>query len=89
MQLGLNATESFAYSAWFNTTILYFGMRRRENKREMKPWCPLAQNNNKPAEVLYLKRESDEKSVPLQVLQILHILCITDVNSESETFLFS
>ena len=35
---------------------------------------PLAQNNNKPVEVLHLERESDEKSVHLQVLQILHIL---------------
>ena len=48
----------------------------------------MAQNNNKPAEVL-LKRESDKKSVHLQVLQILHILCFTDVNSEIETFVSS
>ena len=41
-----------------------------------------------PAEVLHLKRESDEKSVHLQVLQILHILCFTDVNSETETHFF-
>ena len=34
--LGLNAPESFANSAWFNT-ILYFGKRGRENQREMKP----------------------------------------------------
>ena len=46
---------------------------------------PLAQNNDKPAEELHLKRESDEKSVHFQVLQILHILCFTDVNSEAET----
>ena len=44
-----------------------------------------AQNKNKPVEVLHLKRESDEKSVHLQALQILHILCFTDVNSETET----
>ena len=49
---------------------------------------PLAQNNNKPAEVLHLKRESDEKSVHLQVLQVLHILCFTDVNSETKTHFF-
>ena len=48
----------------------------------------LTQNNNKPAEVLHLKREKDEKSVHLQVLQILHILCFTDVNSETETHFF-
>ena len=47
-----------------------------------------AQNNNKLAEVLHLKRESDEKSVHFQALQILHILCFTDVNSESETHFF-
>ena len=41
-----------------------------------------------PAEVLHLKRESDEKSVLLQVLQILHILCFTDVNSETEIHFF-
>ena len=34
-QLGLNAPESFANSAWFNT-ILYFGKRARENQIEMK-----------------------------------------------------
>ena len=44
-----------------------------------------AQNKNKPAEVLH---ESDEKSVHLQALQILHILCFTDVNSETETHFF-
>ena len=55
----------------------------------MKSGDSLAQNNNKPVEVLHLKRESDEKSVHLQVLQILHILCFTDVNSETETFLSS
>ena len=42
----------------------------------------------KPAEVLHLKRESDEESVHLQALQILHILCFTDVNSETETHFF-
>ena len=58
-QLGLNHPESFANSAWFKT-ILYFGKRGRENRREMKP-CALQLNNNiKPAEVLLLKRESDE-----------------------------
>ena len=41
--------------------------------------------NKKPAEVLH---ESDEKSVHLQALQILHILCFTDVNSETETHFF-
>ena len=41
-----------------------------------------------PAEVLDLKRESDEKPVHLQVLQILHILCFTDVNSETEIHFF-
>ena len=41
-----------------------------------------------PAEVLHLKRESDEKSVHLQVIQILHFLCFTDVNSETEIHLF-
>ena len=40
------------------------------------------------AEVLHLKRESDEKSVHLQALQILHILCFTDVNSQTETHFF-
>ena len=57
-QLDLNLPESFANLAWFNT-ILYFGKRDRENKREMKPGA-LQRNNKKPAEVLHLKRESDE-----------------------------
>ena len=61
-QLGLNPPESFVNSAWFNT-ILYFGKRGRENQREMKPGdlqLNNNNNNNKPAEVLHLKRESDE-----------------------------
>ena len=57
-QLGLNPPESFANSAWFNT-ILYFGKRGRENQREMKPGALQLNNNNKPAEVLHFKRESD------------------------------
>ena len=35
-----------------------------------------------------LKRENDAKSVRLQVLQILHILCFMDVNSETKTRFF-
>ena len=35
-----------------------------------------------------LKYFIDEKSVHLQVLQILHILCFTDVNSETKTRFF-
>ena len=58
-QLGRNPPESFANSAWFNT-ILYFGKKGRENQREMKPGALQLINNNKPAEVLHLKRESDE-----------------------------
>ena len=55
----------------------------------MKPGdLSLAQNNNKLAEVLHLKRESDENSVHLQVLQIFHILFFTDINSETETHYF-
>ena len=72
-----------------------FGLRKavaereavKTNARSETRW-PLAQNNNKPVEVLHLKRESDENSVHLQVLQILHILCFTDVNSETETHFF-
>ena len=59
-QFGLNPPESFANSAWFNT-IFYFGKRGREIQREMKPGAlQLNNKNNKPAEVLHLKRESDE-----------------------------
>ena len=59
-QLGLNPPESFANSAWFNT-ILYFAKRGRENQRAMKLGAlQLNNNNNKPPEVLHLKRESDE-----------------------------
>ena len=58
-QLGLNPSESFANSAWFNTN-LYFGKRGRENQRAMKPGDLQLNNNKKPAEVLHLKRESDE-----------------------------
>ena len=76
-QLGLNAPKHFANSAWFNT-ILYFRKRGRENQREMKPGdLSLAQNNNKLAEVLHLKRESDENSVHLQVLQIIYTFCVS------------
>ena len=78
----MNAPESFSNLACFNT-ILYFGKPTQDETR----W-PLAQNNNKPAEVLHLKRESDEKSVHLQALQILHILCFTDVNYQTETHFF-
>ena len=45
-------------------------------------------NNTKPVEVLHPKRESEEKSGHLQVLQILHILCFTDVNSETKSQVF-
>ena len=87
----INAPESSANSAWFNT-IFYFGKRLRKERpwrptRDETRW-PLAQNNNKPVKVLHLKRESDEKSVHLQKLQILHILCFTDVNSETDTHFF-
>ena len=58
-QLGLNLPESFANSAWFNS-ILYFGKRGGENQRKMKSSDLQLNNNNKPAEVLHLKRESDE-----------------------------
>ena len=53
----------------------------------MKPG-DLSAPNNKLAEVPHRKRESDEKSIHLQVLQILHILCFTDVNSETEKHFF-
>ena len=65
----------------------------RQTELSIKPtrdetrW-PLAQNNDKPAEVLHLKRENDKKSVHLQVLQILHIMCFKDVNSETKTHFF-
>ena len=60
-QLGLNPPESFANLAWFKS-ILYFGKRGRENQREMMPGTLQLNNNNnnKPAEVLHLKRESNE-----------------------------
>ena len=48
----------------------------------------LSSKQQQLAEVLHLKGESDEKSVHLQVLQILHILCFTDVNSETEIHFF-
>ena len=54
----------------------------------MRPGDLSAQNNDKPAEVLHLKRENDEKSVHLQVLQILHSMCFMDVNSETKTHFF-
>ena len=41
-----------------------------------------------PAEVLHLKRESYQKSVHLQLLQILHILCFTEVNCGTEIHFF-
>ena len=48
----------------------------------------ISSKQQQPAEVLHFKRESDEKSVHLQVLQILHILCFTNVNSETEIHFF-
>ena len=85
-QLGLNAPESFANSARFNI-ILYFGKRGRENQREKKPGD--LQLKTTTSQLKYsISSENDEKSVHLQVLQILHILCFTDVNSETETHFF-
>ena len=55
--------------------------------RDKTRW-PSAKNNDKPAEVRHLKRANDEKSVHLQVLQILHIMCFTDINSETKTHFF-
>ena len=52
--------------------------------RDKTRW-PSAQNNNKLAEVLHLKLE---KSVHLQVLYIIHTLCFTNVNSETEHISF-
>ena len=55
----------------------------------MKPGALQLNNNNKPAEVLHLKRESDKnQSTLIQVLQILHILCFPVVNSETEPHFF-
>ena len=86
-QLGMNAPESLSNPAWFWHYSLLWKERPWKPTRDEIRW-PLAQNNNKPAEVVHLKRESDEKSVHLQVLQMLHILCFMDVNSEIETHFF-
>ena len=43
-QLGLNAPESFANSAWFNT-ILHFGKRGHKNQLEMKPGFPASRGS--------------------------------------------
>ena len=53
------SSRKFANTAWFNT-IFYFGKRGRENQREMKPGALQLNNNDESAEVLHLKRESDE-----------------------------
>ena len=66
-----------------------FSTSEREAVKTNARWNPVTfSQNNKPAEVLHLKRESDEKSVHLQVLQVLRILCFTDVNSETKTHFF-
>ena len=63
---------------------------RKESVKTNARWNPVtfSTKQQQPAEVLHLKRESDEKSVHLQVLQILHILCFRDVNSETEIHFF-
>ena len=80
-QLGLNAPESFANS---------FSTSEREAVKTNARWNPvtLSSKQQQPAEVLHLRRESDEKSVHLQVLEILLILCFTNVNSETEIHFF-
>ena len=67
-----------------------FSTSEREAVKTNASWNPVtfSSKQQQPAEVLHLKRESDEKSVHLQVLQILHILCFTDVNSETEIHFF-
>ena len=74
-QLGLNPPESFANSTWFNI-ILYFGKRGRENQREMIPGALQLNNNNKPAEVLHLKRESDENQSTFKCSRF-YIFCVS------------
>ena len=83
-QLGLNAPDSFA---WFNT-IPYVGKRGCENQRKMKPGNLQLKTITSRLKYFISSEKSDEKSVHLQVLQILHILCFTDVNSETETHFF-
>ena len=90
-QLGLNAPESCVNSAWFNT-IFYFGKPLRK-ERSWKPtrdetrW-PFNSSKQQQASWSTSSRESDENSVHLQVLQVLHIPCFTDVNSETEAHFF-
>ena len=67
-----------------------FSTSEREAAKTNTRWNPVtfSSKQQQPPEVLHLKRESDEKSVHLQVVQILHILCLTDVNSETEIHFF-
>ena len=85
-QLGMNASERFSNLACFNT----ISTSERETVKTNARWTrwPFAQNNNKPAEVLHLKARERRKSVHLQALHILHILCFTDANSQTETHFF-
>ena len=76
-----------ANSAWF-ITILYFGKRGRENQRRDETQCPSAQQQQQVGWSTSSQARKRRKSVHLQVLQILHILCFTVVNSETETHCF-
>ena len=86
-QLGLNPPESFANSAWFNT-ILYFGKRGREKPTRDETGCSSPQQQQQACWSTSSQARQRRKSVHLQVFQILHILCFTVVNSETETHFF-
>ena len=76
-QLGLNPPESFAISAWFNI-ILYTW--EREAVKTNARWNPVPFSSKQQQQVGWStasQARTRRKSVHLQVLQILHILCFT------------
>ena len=81
-----SATGNTCYPLCFRNVVTCF---RKISVCGILAFRPVfSSKQQQPAEVLHLKRESDEKSVYLQVLEILHILCFTDVNSETEIHFF-
>ena len=78
--------KSCKFGMVLHHSVLRKVRRWKPTSRETR-W-PSAQNNNKPAEVLHLKRESEKKKStfnvnPASAPDFLHILCFTAVNSFS------
>ena len=85
-QLGLNAPDSFANSAWFNT-ILYFGKRNHENQCEMKPGDLYLETTTSRLKYFISSERATKHQSTLKCSRF-YTFCFTDVNSETETHFF-